>query len=59
MKMDDLTSDVCHVCGDLMPQEVPAFNDPSFWQCSHALCPNRHTLTAAPTDMAPAPLDDQ
>lgn len=48
----------CGVCGYKPTAAFPAgVND--HWECSHLQCPNRHPVTAAPSDQAPQPRDPQ
>lgn len=42
----------CPVC-NRKPQGVAPLGENDFWECSHVECPNRHKVTAAPSDRPP------
>lgn len=44
----------CPVCNYRSKPNLPA-GENKFWECSHVECPNRHKVTAAPSDRPPTP----
>lgn len=44
----------CNVCSFKPTPSLPAGKN-KFWECSHVECPNRHPVTAAPSDRPPKP----
>lgn len=42
----------CQVCKRKRVDSTP-MEDDDFWECSHVECPNRHKVTAAPSDRPP------
>ena len=48
----------CTVC-NRKPKGVAPLGENDFWECSHVGCPNRHKVTAAPSDRLPEPKENQ
>jgi hypothetical protein len=47
----------CPVC-NRKPNGVAPMGENDFWECSHVECPNRHKVTAAPSDRLPDPKEN-
>ncbi|MDO8903955.1 hypothetical protein [Hydrogenophaga sp.] len=55
-KQDQRGLGLCPVCRFKPKPGMPAGRN-ALWECSHVECPNRHRVTAAPSDRPPPPKD--